>query len=199
VAIASARDVLDFWFGAPGEPEYGQERKVWFRKNAEFDQAIRDRFSATVEAAVAGQLKAWKADSDSCLALLLLFDQFPRNLYRGSAQAFATDNEAVAVANHGLIHSFDRYHSNEQARPAVQRWFFYLPFEHSEKLGDQERAVALFEQLRGDAASASTIDYAYRHRDVIQRFGRFPHRNLALGRATTAEEAAFLKQPGSSF
>jgi len=199
MAIASARDVLDFWFGAPGEPEYGQERKVWFRKSAEFDQAIRDRFSATVEAAAAGQLKSWKADSDGCLALLLLLDQFPRNLYRGSAQAFAMDEEAVATANHGIINSFDRYRSNEQLRPEVQRWFFYLPFEHSEKLNDQARAVALFEQLRGDAASASTIDYAYRHRDVIQRFGRFPHRNEALGRTTTVKEAAFLKQPGSSF
>jgi len=105
----------------------------------------------------------------------------------------------VAVANHGIIQGFDRYRTNDQIRPMVQRWFFYLPFEHSEKLGEQERAVALFEQLRGDADSASTIDYAYRHRDVIQKFGRFPHRNQALGRQTTAEEAEFLKQPGSSF
>ncbi len=199
MAIASAREVLNFWFGAADEPDYGKQRKAWFIKNPAFDQEIRDRFSPTVAAAAAGQLKSWKADSDSCLALLLLLDQFPRNLFRGSVQAFATDDEAVAVADHGIIQGFDRYATNEQSRPTVQRWFFYLPFEHSEKLSDQERSVALFEQLRGDGDSASTIDYAYRHRDVIQRFGRFPHRNQVLGRAATAEEAQFLQQPGSSF
>ncbi len=197
--MASARDVLDFWFGAPDAPDYGKQRKAWFIKSTQFDQEIRDRFASTVEAASAGKLKSWKADSDSCLALLLLLDQFPRNLYRGSAQAFATDGEAVSVADHALIQGFDRYATNEQARPTAQRWFFYLPFEHSEKLSDQERSVALFEQLLGDGESASTIDYAYRHREVIQRFGRFPHRNQVLGRQTTAEEAAFLQQPGSSF
>lgn len=199
MAIATAREILNFWFAAPEEPDYGQPRKTWFIKNPEFDREIGDRFGATVEAAAAGKLTSWKADSDSCLALLLLLDQFPRNLYRGSAQAFATDEAAIAVADHGIIRGFDRYRTNEQARPTVQRWFFYLPFEHSEKLSDQERAVALFEQLKGDGESASTIDYAYRHRDVIQRFGRFPHRNQALGRQTTAEEAVFLQQPGSSF
>lgn len=199
MAIASARDILNFWFGEPGEPDYGKQRKAWFIKNPAFDAEIGDRFSPMVEAAAAGKLQSWKADSDSCLALLLLLDQFPRNLYRGSAQAFATDDEAVAVADHGILQGFDRYRTNEQARPTVQRWFFYLPFEHSEKLGDQERSVALFEQLLGDGDSKSTIDYAYRHREVIQRFGRFPHRNQALGRQNTSAEAAFLQQPGSSF
>ncbi len=199
MVIATAKEILDFWFGATDEPDYGKQRKAWFIKNAGFDREIRDRFGDAVEAAAAGKLRSWKADADSCLALLLLLDQFPRNLYRGSAQAFSADGEAVAVADHGIINGFDRYQTNEQVRPTVQRWFFYLPFEHSEKLGDQERAVALFEQLRGDAASASSIDYAHRHRDVIQKFGRFPHRNQALGRQSTPEEARFLQQPGSSF
>jgi uncharacterized protein (DUF924 family) len=199
MAIASAREILDFWFGAPDAPDYGQLRKIWFIKNSEFDQALGHRFGTTVEAAALGKLQSWRADADSCLALLLLLDQFPRNLYRGQAQAFAMDGEAVAVANHGILQRFDRYRANEQARPTVQRWFFYLPFEHSERLADQERAVALFEQLRGDGQSASTIDYAHRHRAVIEQFGRFPHRNAALGRMNTPEETRFLQQPGSSF
>jgi uncharacterized protein (DUF924 family) len=199
MAIARAREILDFWFGAPDAPDYGQARKAWFIKNPDFDQALGQRFGSEVEAAAAGKLQSWRADADSCLALLLLLDQLPRNLYRGSSRAFATDGEAIAVANHGIIQRFDRYCTNEQARPTVQRWFFYLPFEHSEKLADQERAVALFEQLQGDGQSESTIDYAHRHRAVIQRFGRFPHRNAALGRVNTPEETRFLQQPGSSF
>ena len=127
------------------------------------------------------------------MALILLLDQFPRNLFRGTPRAFATDPQALAAARNAVDRGFDRHFL------PVRRWFLYLPFEHAEDLQLQQQSVKLFEQLRDDAASASTIDYAIRHFEVIQRFGRFPHRNQILGRQTTPEEAEFLNQPGSSF
>lgn len=185
--------ILDFWFGRPDESDYGKQRSFWFSKKLEFDQEVQNRYSRDYEKAVAGQLDHWRDAPRSCLALILLLDQFPRNMFRGTAKAFASDPQALSVAQHAVANGFD------QELLTVQRWFVYLPFEHSENLADQRQCTKLFASLSDDPDSISTIDYAVHHRSVIERFGRFPHRNKILGRATTPEEAEFLKQPGSSF
>lgn len=186
-------EILNFWFGSPDESGYGKPRRVWFTKDEEFDEKVRSHFLPDYNLAASGQLNHWQNSPLSCLALIILLDQFPRNMFRGEPKAFATDSLALAAAQHAVAHQFDR-----QLIP-VQRWFIYLPFEHSENLEHQQQAVALFEQLHHDPDSASVIDYAYKHLEIIKHFGRFPHRNQILGRETTPEEAAFLKQPGSSF
>ena len=191
--MAGIEDILGFWFGKPGEAGYGKPRKVWFVKDAAFDEEVRLRFLADCELAAAGKLEDWQSAPAGCLALVILLDQFPRNMFRGQPQAFATDSQALFVAQHAVAQGFDR-----QMLP-VQRWFIYLPFEHSENLEHQRRSVELFRRLSDDPDSADTIDYAVRHLEIIERFGRFPHRNQILGRETTPEEAEFLKQPGSSF
>lgn len=168
-------------------------RKVWFVKNPAFDQDIHSRFQLVYEQAVAGAFDDWQATAEGCLALVLLFDQFPRNMFRGTPQAFATDDRALAIAQKALTQGFD------QALPVVQRWFLYMPFEHSENLEHQRRAVELFDPLRNNPDAAGTYSYAVKHLAVIEQFGRFPHRNQILGRASTPAEQAFLKQPGSSF
>lgn len=185
-------EILDFWFGKPDEPSYGKERSSWFIKNPQFDQEVRLRFLKDYEHAIAGKLDYGK-NPHSSLALILLLDQFPRNMFRGTAQAFASDPQALAEAQHAVANSFD------QKLLMVQRWFIYLPFEHSENVADQHQSVQLFKALGDDPENATTIDYAIRHCAVIERFGRFPHRNKILGRETTPEEAEFLKQRGSSF
>ena len=190
---AKVEEILEFWFGAPQAPDYGKERSFWFTKNQEFDRQVCDRFLATYTQAATGELDSWQNSPQSCLALLLLLDQFPRNMFRGTPQSFATDAKALAVAKNAVAKGFD------QNLLPVQRWFIYLPFEHSENLADQQKCVELFATLTGDPDSAMTIDYALRHKAVIERFGRFPHRNKILGRETTPQEAEFLKQPGSSF
>jgi uncharacterized protein (DUF924 family) len=144
-------------------------------------------------AAAQRQLDHWTDEPQSALALIIVLDQFPRNMFRASAKAFVADREAQAVAEKFVARGWDR------DLPPVQRWFAYLPFEHAESLPLQERSVALFEGLRDDPGSTSAIDYARRHYEVIRRFGRFPHRNAILGRDSTPEEIEFLKQPGSSF
>jgi len=213
---ATPQQVLDFWFGAPPY----RPRAEWFRKDAAFDEAIRTRFGTEVEAALAGMLgAAWSAGTAARLAQLLLLDQFTRNLFRGEAGAFAGDAKALRLA----LAMIDG--GEHMALDPLQRWFVYLPLEHAEDLALQHRSVALFaemaSQARADGASlpgsvragdgrtppaqdlaevmASALDYAERHRDVVQRFGRFPHRNAALGRESTPEEVEFLKQPGSGF
>ena len=191
--MSRVEEILNFWFGRPETEEYGKPRKVWFVKKAEFDEEIRDRFESDCELAASGKLDIWQESADSCLALILLLDQFPRNLFRGTPRAFATDPQALAAARNAVDRGFDRHFL------PVRRWFLYLPFEHAEDLQLQQQSVKLFEQLRDDPASASPIAYAIRHFDVVKRFGRFPHRNQILGRQTTPEEAEFLKQPGSSF
>jgi uncharacterized protein (DUF924 family) len=191
--LADFREVLDFWFGAPGSSEYCRPREAWFRKSDAFDAAIRARFLELHLHAAAGRLHAWQAAPDSLLALILALDQFPRNLFRGSSRAFATDAQALAAAQSAVARGFDR-----QLCP-VQRWFVYLPFEHAESLEMQRTCIDLFASLGGDPDSAGAIDYARRHFEIIERFGRFPHRNAVLGRASTPEEAAFLQQPGSGF
>ena len=187
---ADAQAVLDVWFGPDGG---AIERAVWFEVDAAFDQAVGAQCRALHTAAAAGALDHWAATPRGCLALLILLDQVPRNLYRGSARAFATDAQARAVARSALAAGHDR------ALTPVERQFVYLPFEHSEDLADQELSVALFDSLPEPPDRAESVDYARRHRDIIARFGRFPHRNAALGRTSTPEEDAFLKQPGSSF
>lgn len=191
---AAAAEILAFWFGRPGEPGYGQPRAEWFRKDAGFDAEIRSRFLPAVEAALAGQLAAWGDDQQGLLALLILLDQFPRNLFRGEARAFVGDPPARRLAERALDRGWDKGLS------AVEKLFVYLPFEHSEALADQERSVALFSALAaGHPGCEGFLDYAHRHHEVIARFGRFPHRNAALGRPSTPEETSYLAQPGSGF
>lgn len=191
--MLQVEEILHFWFGQPDEPSYGKQLEFWFTKKSDFDQEVRTHFLKNYEQAVAGQLDHWQKSPKSCLALILLLDQFPRNMFRSTAQAFATDPQALSSAQHAVANGFD------QKLLAVERWFIYLPFEHSENLEHQHQCVELFATLSNDPVSAATIDYALRHRSVIERFGRFPHRNKILGRATTPEEAEFLKQRGSSF
>lgn len=194
----SIAGVLSFWFGRPGAPPLANAAR-WFSADPAFDAEVRSRFEGLVERAAAGELEAWRETPPGALALVLTLDQFPRNIHRGTPRAFACDAAALDVCLDALARRFDR------ALTPVERWFLYLPLEHSENLAHQERSVALFEELHASAepglaaALAEAADYARRHRDVIARFGRFPHRNAILGRATTPEEAAFLEQPGSSF
>jgi len=189
------RDVLDFWFGAPGSATDGRPRREWFVKDAAFDATIRERFGATIDAAVAGGLRDWgDSGPQGVLARLLVLDQFTRNAWRGQPASFAGDALALAAARQLVDSGADRILT------PLQRSFAYMPFEHAEDAAMQERAVALFAALAAQHAGFDeTLDYAHRHRDVIVRFGRFPHRNAILGRVSTPAETAFLQQPGSRF
>ncbi|AKG21094.1 DUF924 family protein [Calothrix sp. 336/3] len=189
--MSQVREILDFWFGSPEELEYGKPRKFWFSKQPEIDAEIRTRFLKDYEKAAAGYLDDWIEFPNTCLALILLLDQFPRNMFRDTPEAFATDWEALSTAQHAVAQAYD------QELLPVQRWFIYLPFEHSENLEHQNQAVKLFQRLGNDSESASVIEYALRHRQVIAHFGRFPHRNAILGRISTAEEEEFLQEVGS--
>jgi uncharacterized protein (DUF924 family) len=180
-------EVLDFWFA--GEPTVS--RKAWFVKDAAFDLSC-GRFREALRAAREGAFDAWTATPHGSLALLILLDQFSRNLHRGSPEAFAADSKARQVARDAVSRGFDR-----NLTP-VERMFLYLPFEHSESLPDQEISVNLFETLR-ETLGSDAIGYAHRHRDVIRRFGRFPHRNAVLGRISTPEEQSYLSEPGAGF
>jgi uncharacterized protein (DUF924 family) len=187
------RAVLAFWFGEPGEDGFGAFRKAWFEKDPAFDQAIRDRFEGLHARVHDGAFADLLVNPDAALALVVTLDQFPRNMFRGSPRAFASDARARAAARSAVGAGHDRHVS------PFERWFFYLPFEHSEDAGDQERGVELFRELAWHEPSVKAIESAERHRDIVARFGRFPHRNAILGRATTEEEAAFLLEPRSSF
>ncbi len=188
--MTQPHDILAFWF-AEGPDSF---RKAWFQKDEAFDASIRARFGALLVPARDGALDPWAETPQGALALLLVLDQFPRNLHRGSAEAFASDDHGRAIARQAVLaRRFDL------AVTPTQRSFFYLPFEHGEQLADQDLAVALFEGLRDIPAMAApdgVIDYAWRHRAVIQRFGRFPHRNAALGRTSTPAEQAWLAAGG---
>ena len=186
--------VLDFWFGAPGSAEFGSARKAWFSKDAAYDAAIRERFGALVERALRGELEAWADEPRGALAHILLLDQFTRNAFRGTPRSFAGDSRALAAATR-MVGS-----RHDEALPPFMRGFVYLPFEHAEGLAMQDEAIRLFGKLVSEAPEhADMLDYAHRHRAVIERFGRFPHRNEILGRRSTAEEIAFLNPPGSGF
>ena len=197
MAAAHWTEILDFWFAPPDSPEHGRPRASWFQKSDAFDAEIRERFLATHEAARDGALDAWRARPLSALALAVALDQFPRNLFRGDPRAFAADARALEHARGVVAAGFDR------ALLPVQRCFAYLPFEHAEDLAAQRESLRLFESIcaesPGDPNAASTLTYAMRHYAVIERFGRFPHRNAILGRSSTPEELDFLQQPGSSF
>lgn len=188
-----ARAVLDFWFGAPGAPPHGSTRPEWFRKDPAFDAAIRERFGAVVAEALAGGLGHWCVDAHGALARVIVLDQFTRNIHRDTAQAFAGDERALATAELALARGLDR------ALDPRERWFLYMPFEHAENVPAQERSLALFEALAAETGDPGPLEWARKHADVILRFGRYPHRNEILGRASTAEETAFLAQPGSRF
>jgi uncharacterized protein (DUF924 family) len=186
--------ILDFWFGPPADPGHGQDRKVWFAKDDAFDAEIRDRFGATIERALRGELESWAGAARPALAQVIVLDQFTRNAFRGTPRAFAGDARALAAASRMVGERLDA------SLPAFMRAFVYLPFEHAEGLAMQDEALRLFTRLAAeDPSCGSLLDYAQRHRAVIERFGRFPHRNAILGRQSTAEEIEFLKQPGSRF
>lgn len=194
---AEAAQVLDFWFGPPHDPGHGQPRAAWFEKNDTFDAEIRRRFGDLIERALAGALDGWLASPVQplpALARILVLDQFTRNAFRGTARAFAGDAAALATARAIVAAGADR------DLTGVQRQFVYLPFEHAEDLDAQRESMRLFGQLSSDEpALADLVDWARRHQVIVERFGRFPHRNAALGRASSAEEIAFLKTPGSGF
>lgn len=193
--------ILDFWFGQQtADAATAQaQRKLWWSKDAAVDAGMRTRFGALVGAAAQGAHDDWALDPHGRLALILLFDQFPRNIHRDTPQAFAHDARALELALAGIAAGAD------QALRPIERVFCYLPLEHAESMDMQDRSVALFTALAAGVAESDRetfsgyVDYALRHREVIARFGRFPHRNRILGRVSTPEEIAFLKQPGSSF
>src|SRR5216684_8518790 len=188
-----ATALLDFWFGSLGDPGREQHREIWFRSNVEFDAALRREFLADYEAAAAGMLLSWEAEAEVALALVLLLDQVPRNIFRGTPRAYATDAAACAAADRALARGFD------QLVPLVWRRFFYMPFHHSEDIDDQCRSRALFEALpRNPDRAGSLRRYGRPYIEVIERFGRFPHRNAILGRESTPEEIVFLAERAKS-
>src|SRR5262249_28367423 len=175
---ATAGEIVSFWRTA------GPDR--WFNKDPAFDEEIRQRFLDTYEAAAAGKLAGWEQNAQGALALLILLDQFPRNMFRGDARAFVTDPLARAIAAGAIVRGFD------SQVPSDMRTFFFLPFQHSEDLADQERGIAFFKAI----ADVENLKWAELHADIIRRFGRFPHRNAILGRTTTPDEQAFLDGGG---
>ena len=184
-----ARALFDFWFGPPGDPDREKHREIWFRSTTEFDDELREKFLVDYEAAAAGKLESWETTPEGTLALLLLLDQVPRNIFRGMPRTYATDAAARAVADRTLARGFD-----QMVVPAW-RLFFYMPFHHSEDLSDQRRAVVLSATLqRNRDRGGSLRRYGRSYVEVIERFGRFPHRNAILGRQSTPEEIAFMAE-----
>ncbi len=197
------QQIIEFWFGQGAEAIVTDRNALWFGANAEIDNAIQSRFGQLISAAERGELNHWQSSAVPSLALIILLDQFTRNVYRGSERAFASDHLALAVCQAGLADNFDK------ALTPSQRAFYYLPLEHAEDLACQQRSVALFEALAAEVAAshgkqaaeifAGTKQYADEHHDIIARFGRFPHRNALLDRQSTAEELAFLDAGGQTF
>jgi uncharacterized protein (DUF924 family) len=193
-APVDASRVLDFWFGEPGSAVEGTDRPEWFRKDAAFDAGIRARFGPLIEQALRGELESWSGSARGALAQIVLLDQFTRNTFRDSPRAFAGDARALDAAR-AMVGK-----RQDEALTPRQRSFVYLPFEHAEGIEMQEESVRLFTRLAEAAPeTAGSLDYAHQHHAIVQRFGRFPHRNAILGRRSTAEELAFLEQPGSGF
>jgi uncharacterized protein (DUF924 family) len=183
----SPSEILEFWFAAGPSTR----RPEWFETQPEFDIECA-RFTAAIRIARGGGLDQWAATPKGALALIVLLDQLSRNVFRGSSEAYAADQYALAIARRTIANGFD------MTLTPVERMFVYLPFEHAETVDAQDESVRLFETLRG-ALSDSTIDHADRHRDVVRQFGRFPHRNAVLGRISRPEEEAYLAQPGAGF
>ena len=186
-----APDVLRFWFGEGAD--YGKVHKRWFEKNPAFDALVVERFKPLYQEMLEGRHRDWLDEPHACLARILVLDQFPRHIYRGRADSFASDARALAAAKHLVGSGWDK------TMLPVERMFAYLPYQHAESLAEQDRALDLYQGLRGFPETADTERYAIAHHDIIRRFGRFPHRNAALGRHSTPEEIEFLKTPGSSF
>jgi len=184
---SSVDEILEFWFGAEDDDLHQAESR-WFIPNSEFDRLCSERFLDVYEDAARGSLDDWKSAPRSCLALVLLLDQFPRNMFRDTPRAFATDAKARDVARHAIDAGFDR------ALSTVQRMFLYLPFEHSENLDDQFESVRLTRALAAEDPGSDALKYAEQHLEIIRRFGRFPARNAALGRQSTDQELAFLNK-----
>jgi uncharacterized protein (DUF924 family) len=197
--MTQPRDILQFWFGALDGPEdYPKDKsKLWFVKDARNDEDIANRFRGAVDEALTGGYTSWAGQGEGRLALILLLDQFTRNIYRDTPHAFAGDSRAAALCRDGIERGID------EALYPVQRCFFYMPLEHAESLRCQDLAVSTFEKLLerypGNANLSSFHEFAVKHRDVIVRFGRFPHRNKILGRKSTPEELEYLARPGSGF
>ncbi len=188
-------EVLEFWFADTDEPNFG----TWFSKDPNFDSEIEEKFGDAVERAIAGGFKEWEDDPESLLALVILLDQFTRNIYRDTPRAFAGDARALQLARLAMSRGMD------ERLPVTRRAFLYMPLEHAESHEAQEESIAAFDALLRDAGEKTRgmaeafLDYAQKHKAIIDRFGRYPHRNEILGRETTPEEAEFLEQPGSSF
>jgi uncharacterized protein (DUF924 family) len=183
---ARAQALLDFWFGDADHPERHHHKQIWFRSTAEFDEAVGALFAVDHDRAVAGDHAHWEAEPLSCLAHVMLLDQVPRNIFRSTPRAFASDHLALAATNQALARGFD------QAVPAAWRLFFYLPLEHSEVLADQQRGLDLLLALPPVEGRPAGGHMTRLHFEIIERFGRFPHRNAILGRESTEEELAFL-------
>ena len=198
--METAESLHACWFGGNAdEAAADRQSKLWWSKSATLDAELAARFTPMVEAARAGALDGWADTAQGALAFILLTDQLPRNIYRDTPAAFASDPMARAAAVDGIERGTDRQLT------LIERVFFYLPLEHAESLADQHRSVSLYTQLSEEAPGSqgeryrNFLDYARRHRRVIERFGRFPHRNAIIGRQSTPEEIAFLQEPGSSF
>jgi uncharacterized protein (DUF924 family) len=188
-----AQALFDFWFGKPDDPERYHHKQIWFRSTPEFDAGVRENFAADHGAAVTGRFHAWEAEPLSCLALVMLLDQVPRNIFRSTPRAFASDPLALATTTRALERGFD------QAVPAAWRLFFYLPFEHSEALADQQRGLDLMLAIPPVPGRPGDGKMTRLHLEIVERFGRFPHRNVILGRASTAEELQFLAEDDHRF
>ena len=198
---AAPNTVLAYWFGAPGSAAdiAARQGKLWFGKLPENDRDITARFSSTLEAASSGMLDHWAGTPHGRLALVIVLDQFPHHVHRDTPLAFSQDAKSLALSVDALALGEDK-----QLAP-IERVFLYLPLEHAESVSVQDLSVALYTRLAGEAAESERalfdnfLDYARKHRDVVARFGRFPHRNAILGRPSTPEETEFLNQPGSRF
>ncbi len=190
---ASIAALLDFWFGAEDGPERGTFRAAWFEKSDAFDGACRKGFAGLLADAASGAIDRWAETPEGALALVVLLDQLSRNIHRGTPGAFATDPKALDLARRMVARGFDR------TLPPEMRLFVYLPFEHAEDLAVQDESVRLMESLPETPWRARAVKAAHDHRDVIRRFGRYPHRNAILGRGNTAAEAAYLAEPGAGF
>lgn len=186
-------DVYEFWFGAPGSDTHGEVRDFWFGGGPEVDTEIIKRFSQTYEDAISGRLESWAVEPRGAVSLIIVLDQFPRNMFRGDARSFASDGLALANAKKlidGPAHA---------SLITVEKVFAYLPFEHSENIVDQNRSVTLFRSIDAHEDKEEWIDFAIQHRDIVQRFGRFPHRNPFMGRQSTPEEEAWLEESDQRF
>jgi len=185
--------ILDFWFAPTASLEHGTAREVWFKKDPAFDREIAARFGDAVAAALAGAYGEWCLTATGALARVLLLDQFPRNMYRDTPRAFAGDARALATAEDAIARGLDR------TLDSYGRWFLYMPFEHAEDVPAQRRSLELFGALAREMGQTDPLSWAEKHAEIIFRFGRFPHRNEILKRASSPEEMAFLTEPGSRF